>query len=299
MKLPILPAAVATFSLAVPTAPALAQEELVLHRASDWNLHYAEDSCVLRRAFANGEQNAVLELRQFAPSTYVRFMVLSGTLEPQFRTFAYRLHPDAETKEGAGVFEVEAPDGEEGVIFSGSLLSEADDFEIDGNSEDSVRKPIGDDELRARESLITGIGIRGTFEQDVFLETGSLGPPMEAMRGCLDELLTHWDIDVEAHRTLSRRVTPLRENRWVGRIMNRFPTSGLVRGEQAVLNLRVIVNAQGEVDDCRAQSGIGVETFAEFACDQINRHAEFAPALDADGNAITSYWTTTITYQIR
>ena len=38
--------------------------------------------------------------------------------------------------------------------------------------------------------------------------------------------------------------------------------------------------------------------FQQVACDTLMRYARFDPALDADGNTIASFYTTTIQYRV-
>ena len=85
-----------------------------------------------------------------------------------------------------------------------------------------------------QESETRGVLIERAFSDPLFLRTGNLHPAMEAMRSCLDDLYSHWGIDVEAHRTLrrpapSRSHKPPREER---RDL-RPPTQGRVNGHMA------------------------------------------------------------------
>ena len=149
-----------------------------------------------------------------------------------------------------------------------------------------------------QESRVTGITIRRAFNRTLFLKTGSMHAPMEAMRTCLDELMTHWGIDVEAHRTLSRRVQPVDQAAWAGEIQKRYPVQMLKEGMQGYLDIRLGISDQGKPTACHLQSPINDEAFESAACDSLMQHAKFEPALDAVGQPIASYYRTSIIYMI-
>ena len=121
---------------------------------------------------------------------------------------------------------------------------------------------------------------------------------MAVMRSCLDDLLGHWGINVEAHRSLMRQVKPRDMERWVRPIIRNYPSEMLRTGEQGVVRIRLNVSAEGEPTDCSVQLPMSHDTFDEEACAQLLRYAEFEPALDGNGAPIASYWTTSVIYAI-
>lgn len=284
--------------VAAASTPAFAQdEEIVLSGASPWNLDFAEDSCGLRRMFSDGTRSAFLEMRQFAPGLGIRFMVYSNEMEEDVERVRYVLYPDGKPQDASGAFSITLDDGGEGAIFNGRLVHLDYPDDLDEDEIAALPEPTPE-EIAAIENATTGLTLLSVFDDPVRLDTGSLGPPMEAMRLCLNELMTHWGIDVEAHQTLSRRVEPYRQERWVRSVIGNYPRSALVRGEQAAIHIRVIVNEEGRADSCVMQAGLGSDAFEEAACRELTRNARFLPALDAQGTPITSYWTTSIFYVI-
>ncbi len=153
--------------------------------------------------------------------------------------------------------------------------------------------------LQSFESGVESLSFHDAFDQDFTLHTGKLRAPMEAMRTCLDELLTHWGIDAEAHKSLTREVIP--ENRQdVLRIMQRdYPGEMLTEGRPADLRVRMDVSAEGEPTACHLQTGFSDESFERTACQNLMRVARFLPALDAEGEPIASYHQFHVMYRIQ
>jgi hypothetical protein len=143
-----------------------------------------------------------------------------------------------------------------------------------------------------------GLLIERAFNEPLFLRTGSLRAPMDAMRTCLDELYSHWGIDVEAHKTLSRPAIPLDYARIVREITETYPESMLRGGNQGSLRVRLGVAADGKPIGCHMQVQYNEEEFERVACQKLMRHALFAPALDKDGRAIASFYLVTIQYAL-
>ena len=58
-----------------------------------WSI-YAEESCALRRTFGSGDQQIVLELRQFSPDPIFQITVASETLTRDGQSARVRFEPD-------------------------------------------------------------------------------------------------------------------------------------------------------------------------------------------------------------
>lgn len=264
---------------------------LRLEPSTPWNLDYAEDSCALRRGFTDGTHSAFLEMRQFAPDAVFRFMIYSDDMDVGEEGADYVVNPDSQSRQGREAFPIYIGETGKGMVFSGGI------GELDETGEE--RSDLSVEERATRESAIAGVTLLQAFEQPIRLETGPLNAPMEGMRACLDELLTHWGIDVQAHRTLTREVQPRRVDRLLREMWHSYPARALGGGYQAALRLRLIVNTDGRVDECNVQAAVGLDDFHESACRTLRNYARFEPALDANGIPIRSYWTTSVSYRIQ
>lgn len=294
----------AAVSFCTPTGQAFAQDEttgeLTLTPSSPWNLDMAEGSCALRRFYSDEGNTVLFEIRQFSHGDNFSFLAYSDELREDLDGLSYQIHPDAEAVAAANAFTVTVGDEGEGVSFRGAFYytDAAMNAPTDDDSEPTGPEPLTYEEMATREEAVTAISLRGAFERDLRFEIGTLAAPMQMMRSCIDDLLTSWGIDPQAQRGLTRLVTPIDQRSWTRRVIMDYPREALRRAEQASVNLRLIVNAEGGVDACNLQYGVGDPVFEESACRALTRYARFEPALDADGNPIASFWLTNVTYSL-
>lgn len=283
----------ATLILAAVAQP-VAAAELDLRPIDDWRIDYAEDSCALFRSFGEGERLVLLEMRQYSPERpdFQIIVRANGLRVPNFwrrGRSSVRLLPDEEGRTFIAD-EMHFPDFDEGAMFVTALWDrEMYNTYANGGA-------IPPERFDQRHAAIIGIELTSFFNKDVVLQTGSLAAPMQAMRTCLEELQSHWGIDVAAHRTLSRRVEPVDFERWVELVQRSYPSQHLNAGRRAVLRLRLDVSAEGRPTGCHGQSRVGEEDFESTACATLIQNAIFLPALDAGGTPIASYHVMAVNY---
>ena len=128
------------------------------------------------------------------------------------------------------------------------------------------------------------------------LQTGSLAAPMEALNLCVDELMGHWGIDLEAHKTLTRPALPINLPK-VARLV-KYPPRMQRAGMPGAVNVRLSIDEQGGITGCHIQMPISDPTFEESSCAALQRSLKFGPALDKDGKAVASYWITTVIFKM-
>lgn len=139
------------------------------------------------------------------------------------------------------------------------------------------------------------VGWRGS--ERFRLATGNMAAPLKALRTCTDELVTHWGIDVERHRQLSRRPMP-RSNpgRWL--TSSDYPLGALSSGKQALVRFRLMVDEEGKPTACRIQHSIGDEAFDRVSCERLMARASFQPGLDGEGRPLASYYVNAVRFMI-
>jgi hypothetical protein len=72
---------------------------------------------------------------------------------------------------------------------------------------------------------------------------------LDAMGACMNEMVKRWGLDPAVQQSLTRSATPLNyPGDWV--TSDDYPTNRLRKGESAIVNFRVIVNAEGRVSSC-------------------------------------------------
>ncbi len=261
-----------------------------LEPVSDWVLDYADESCALRRAFGDQQSPVYLEMRQFQPGYNIQFTVYGDELSMRSRPVEFSVEPDTGPRVAASAYSVNFAESGRGILFEGNL------YPSEILEEDNAPGSWSLERLQAREAEVQGIAVGQVFEHQMFLATGRLSGVMNAMRTCLDELMTHWGIDPEAHHDLTRAATPRNQESWARLIASRYPTAALRRGEGGNVKVRVMVGADGRPDECVVSDAIADESLQEAACEDMLTHAQFDPALDANGQPIRSYWLTSVIY---
>jgi hypothetical protein len=289
-----LGAAVAVIAV---TAPANARETLELKPSSAWNLHYDADSCVLRRQFGEGEQLTYLEMRRFEPGTSTQFIV-STNIKKVNRTFLFRFDEDEEWRRSGG-FRLDMSDGSNGMIFTSTLfkveIPEA--LQKDPEAVTAYFKNLDHAALEeAAFKTVDGVMLQGAFVRDLTLRTGSLEGPVKAMRECTDELITHWGVDAEAHKTLSRPVTA--KNAFDMGTKIEYPRRLVQKGVPGIVRVRLGVDPTGAVSGCHIQMDLADAQFEKEVCDTLSSELVLEPALDKDGNTVASYWVTQVTFWV-
>lgn len=279
--------------------PSLAQDSPALRPSSPWTLDYDADSCALRRLFGEGEERAYLEIRRFDRGLGLQTVIATNWMTARNRrTFRYRFNTDTEWREAEGAFALRMADGFSGVLFTPALVELPELEEMKDPLERArylatLDLPALEDEAARPTDAITLIG---AFRREITLELGAFGPPLKALRDCVEELRTHWDIDVEAHETLTRKAEPVNLEE-VPRMMS-YPPKMLREGLQGVVNVRLDVDPTGRITECHIQMPLSDPEFEESSCADIQHALDFDPALDKDGNPIPSYWTTRVVFQL-
>lgn len=275
-------------------SPACA-EPLSLEPSGHWNVHYGEDVCLLYREFGEGKNKHLLTVRQYWPAPQVG-MTVAGPKFGKFRSrerTAVRFLPDKpafDTRPFAGTAEGYGP----AVIFSSIDIASGEPIpdnsdEPDGPDAIGQLDLSGADEVRFVE-LRQGARI-------VRLETGPLTAAFKVMNDCTFSLIKDWGLDAERLRTAQSGPRWINQASLTRKIAARYPGSALLAGEQGIMRMRVIVDSQGNVEECVMQKATNTKTLESPACD-IMRNAKFDPARDASGQPLRSFYATSITYQI-
>ena len=288
MKIRILSLGAALAALTI-TAPASA-EPLELSPSSNWRLEFAEDNCMLFRVFGEGDNKHILFFRQTYPSELAG-LIMAGPGFAQFnkgRDVILSMgdaDPSRKTRPSLGTFN----DYGAALIFSSVALIKHEPGE---NPWQGTTLPAFDKADAERIDFITA----KQGSREVILRTGTLGPAIAALNTCTQDLVRAWGLDLERHLTVTRYAQPKDLAKITREIVERYPRTALRAGEQATLDMRVMVEADGSVSDCVLQVHGRIDYHQSTACDEM-RKAEFEPAIDADGQPMRSYYLTTILYQ--
>ena len=276
-------------------AKAPPQPPLVLRPSSTWLVDYGDDKCRLARMFGTGDAETMFMVERYSPSDDL-FTAIGG--KPLADIDAAQAH----LAFGPDGFVTKYPPspgklGERPALTATMALYPWPDSDKDDEDETGPADLFEQVITPEQEARVTWFEVTAKGRQTVRLELGSMAKPMAALRTCTQELVHHWGIDVDAHRTLSRRATPKGNvGNWV--TWHDYPTDLLNKGEQGLVQFRVVVAADGKATQCLVQESTRPLGFDKAVCAALMRRAKFEPALDKDGKPIVSFWRSSVRFQM-
>lgn len=282
--------AIAALSTALAT-PLRAAEPVVLKPYTPWNVDFGEDSCRLQRLFGSPEDKHALVFEQYWPSSRAG-LTLAGSTLGKFHTRDNTLVRFNETQPPlrAAAFEGNFGNMGRALIFSGVSLTDS--------TAPEDRKP-GLEEPFTQMDVAFGKTVRFVAVQqgarEVRFETGALDQTFEVLNQCTLDLLAKMGLDADKHVTMKSEARWLNRDALVRRIVADYPAQA--QGEQGIMRMRVIVGADGKVENCRILKATTTQYLESPACQAMQR-AQFEPARDAAGEPFRSLYATSITYRI-
>lgn len=259
-----------------------------LNPVSPWALDYADDSCRLVRTFGTGANEVTLGLA--SSETGGRFVLSAvGELTRPAR------NADTVTVAMGDIERMKVRflradfAGRPGLIFTNPIS-------IGPVTQEVIRQlqaalPLASFSQPEVEAAVTTIGFVDGLEREFVAHTGSMREPMQALKDCNAELVTHWNIDQQAHKSLTRGVIPKSAPfSWLK--ARAYPRE---LRQATFITYRLIVDNAGAVADCAVIGAAKDAPFTKATCAQLQANARFEPALDANGKPVRSYfvfWTT-------
>lgn len=284
-------------SIAFPAQAA--KESVVLTPSGEWSVDFGEARCRLARVYGTGENRHGLFFQQWEPSGAFSFTIAG----PSFKRFQSRRATYVRFREGQKERATEPFVGNsegfgKAIIYTSfSIDSSAEEAEDRAKTTDEVKPGTGLPQLDLQEaSEVEFIELR-QFGRIVRLEVNTLREAFEVMNTCTQDLLKSWGLDVKKHLTASRRVSMSNFAAIARRVASEYPRDARNRGEQAILRVRVAVNAKGEATDCIINDVTRTNLLDSPACRPLMK-GKYVPALDANGEPFDSYFTTAITYRM-
>ena len=280
------------FALTASTSSmAAAPEPIILKPTSAWQVNYADERCRLGRQFGEGEQMVLLFMDRFAPGEDFRLTIAGKLMKTNVQKGDADVLFGPSEQEQKLAFLGGNLGKEPALVFTRSARiappSAAEALAIK-NREDGAWieiQPISEERNKAAKYVRVGKPLKTA----VTLQTGSMRAPFAALDTCIDNLLTSWGIDVEKHKTLSRRVTPLESPRkWI--VSSDYPSKMLSAGQPALVNFRLNIGPDGVPTACHIQATTRPKEFDDAVCKSVIKRARFASALDAQGQPLASYY---------
>lgn len=125
-----------------------------------------------------------------------------------------------------------------------------------------------------------------------------MGNVFKVLDDCTYDLVEQRGLDAAASR--NRLSTPVIDEAASliirRRVQMTYPAASLGRGQMAILRVRLIMEADGQVGDCLVIGTTNADGFGEGVCDRFRAHGQYAPAKGSDGKPPRSWDMVTIRY---
>lgn len=266
--------------------PAIAQaqsgEPMRLSPSSDWALNYADDGCELSRRFGAGDNQVLLGMRSYQPGGLFWLSVIGRPTAIGHRPDTIRITLGSVEALRVGYWQGDFG-GTPGIQITNPITLGPGPEGLLENLR--AGRPVASWSEPATEARVTEMGLVDGLEREFVLETGSMGPPMTALKECTRELTTHWPINVTQHEQLDK-VAVEATRPWLWLETRNYPRELRRPGP---VNYRLMIDAAGEITDC-AVPGADSPEFAEATCAQLLREASFHPARNAAGEPVADYY---------
>jgi len=151
-------------------------------------------------------------------------------------------------------------------------------------------------ERQAFAAAVRGLEIDTRKSRPVILDTGSLAMPIKAFDQCSRDSLRDWGVDPEVEEKIVRPVWAPDPKAWF--TAEDYPRDMVVRGQESVVKVRLLVDATGRVTKCTSLSHFKLPEFNQVVCDKFTARAHFEPAELADGTKVPSYYVNRIVFRM-
>jgi hypothetical protein len=296
---------------AVAALPTLANGASPLHLApsTPWVVDYAENSCRLIRHFGEGKDEVIFALESEAPGA-LDMLAVGKPMATILDEVPARLLP-LQTKPLLGKPGASADKAVPIVLWSQKVRLLPDDVVAADEAKDEQRKAhpeirppaesLAEQAQRKARRLAfaassTAVEIDARSSRPIILDTGSFGEPIKMFDQCTRDSLRDWGVDPDVEDKIVRGVWAPNPSAWFS--PSDFPRDMLVRGEESVVKVRVLVDATGRVTKCTSLSHFREPEFNKIACDKFTARAHFAPAELADGTKVPSYYVNKVVFRI-
>lgn len=298
----------ALFALA-PT-PAAAAQPVRLRPSSEWVVDHAGDTCRLVRIFGQGSDQTRLILKSVGPGdltmtaagkplkTYLDAKIATRFLPTGMDPFEGTAHKTTDDKPMVlwtfvpvvGFDPQHPPETPAAVKEEFTKPSGTRPEPIDLAQRDGL--------LNARKALlatITELEVKAPGHSAVVLELGRLDAPVAALDRCDRDLMRDVGLDPGVQDRIVRPVWTPDITRWIN--FEIYPPEAADRGQQSLVNARVIVDAAGNVTKCTSLTPFSTPAFNQATCDALAK-AHFEPAELQSGEKVPSYHLVRVMFRI-
>ncbi len=256
-------------------------DAIKLQPSSGWNIEVAKDRCILSRTFGSESNPHLLYIEQIAPGPHFDMTVAGSTFE-DFRLGRWTYLGMRSDRNLSSI------DPLIGAINGFGKSMVMPNIALEDTGRDSASSAQIDPEAAAMVERVV-------FRQAglvVSFETGSIGPAMEALNTCARDLLYYWQIETETHASYYPPKLH-KERTTLAKLSHRFAKSAGRKGHSAVLRIRAVIDAAGDIESCYHEYAASSGGDEIDVCKELSAET-FTPATDLEGNAIRSFYSRSI-----
>src|SRR6201999_4442921 len=105
----------------------------------------------------------------------------------------------------------------------------------------------------------------------LILETGSLGDAMSKFKECERDSLKDWGVDPALEDKIVREVWATNISQWFSE--NDYPREMAMRGKESDVDVRLLIDAAGNITKCTSLSHFDDKEFIRITCAKITERA--------------------------
>lgn len=284
----------ASISAALFTAPAQAKT-VTLAPSSKWAISFDDEGCRLARVLGEGDDQTTMIMIRNRPGSSGDHMVIAGRPVGNIQE---RHGVEVGFGPGTDINETRPYRGslgeiEPALIFSSvSIRPEREASQSDQSKEDQAALRA---ESRKLADSVTYMTVADRSDELRF-DFGSMKDVNTVMDDCANGLIEAWGLDAEKHASAMREPVPLNAEDWIR--SSDYPRDMRRAGQPAIINVRMIVDADGSPTECHIQSTTRPKAFDDAVCSSILKRASFDPALDAAGKPMKSFYQTRVHFMV-
>lgn len=271
----------------VVASPAAQAQDAAFKPSSAWAADYGDDYCRLVRSFSDGTDEISLAIQRIQPGADTQILLIGNAIKT-YRGAAelgwHFLPSDADRK--SPYSRSETGDGQQYLRLDNVFLTP-----IAPPAPGAPPGPPKYDRAAEQEAgrALTGLVLEGGLTKPVQIETGRLNAAIAALQTCTDDLIGTWGLDADKHKTMSSPAIPqLTPDGWLPSGTIPFSEFGKFAGGGN--QVRLMIDAGGKPTACLIHSPTLDKSLNDRICALLMDKASFAPAKDAGGQAMASYW---------
>lgn len=272
----ILMAALCALVLAPTTALAQAR---VLQPIDNWNWGKTDEYCGLVRNFGDADSPVRLVIYSYGPTGNYRVMVSGDNLPRN----------DEAAEEGSAAFGGVEDLQDIHMIVGKSGNGGSIDFQASRNTGFRFTWGWSGERDIASEIAFDNDATELTFDtpemDPVTLMLGDIDEALDDLHTCEDQLVEGWNLGSADSPEIVQG--PGVENGLEVLRAIRRPAAMLINRTSQIVQVRLVIDAQGELRDCVLQAPNWRDQDARGVCQAFSRLGRFAPARNADGEAVT------------